>query len=444
MPSAADLKFSPSSSGRRIAPVLFFLGPPVTAAVPRLTWLFFSLIAIRLIVPILRQPRALGRLLKPNAVLCAFVLLALYVLLNATWAANHAGAFGKAALLLGVVLIAFAASKAIEELDIRQLRVCALAFAAGAFLGALFVLFELLTKGAITRLAMNSIHWLHPVSAKHVVISNGEVTKIKLPSLNQNVAILMFQLWPGLLVLKTVESGARRFILVGLFFLAAAVPIAISEHDSSQVALIVSLLIFSAAWVWPRVVVPALAIAWCIALVLVLPFDFLAYKTELHLATWLPSSARARVILWEFTAERVLDHPWGGIGADSTPALKEQRDLAERPRGFVYPRMTGEHAHDLFLQTWYELGVVGAILVAFAGVALALRIRLLPSEAQPFAAATFASIASVEAFAWSTWQPWLMCAVGLVLLYLRMAASTVAIRGVPSSTARGRLRLSRS
>jgi ABC-type lipoprotein release transport system permease subunit len=91
--------------------------------------------------------------------------------------------------------------------------------------------------------------------------------------------------------------------------------------------------------------------------------------------------------------------------------------------------MTREHAHDLFLQTWYELGVAGAILVAFAGAAIALRIHLLPSEAQPFAAATFASFASVEAFAWSMWQPWLMCAVGLVVLYLRMAASVIPSRG---------------
>lgn len=440
MSPAADLKPSPSHSSRSITRVLFFLSPLLTSAVPRLTWLFLPLIGISLIVPILRQRRAWGQFLKPNAVLYAFLLLALYVLLNATWAANHTGALGKAALLLGVALITFTASRAIEELDSRQLRGCALAFTAGAFLGALFVLFELLTHGAITRLAMNSIPWLYPTSAKHLVISHGEVTKIKLPTLNQNVAMLMFHLWPSLLVLKTAESGARRLVLIGLFFLAVAVPTAISEHDSSQVALIGSLLIFPVAWTWPRVVVPTLAVAWCMAFVLVLPLDFLAYKTELHMAPWLPSSARARVILWEYTAERVLDHPWVGIGADSTPALKEQRELAEQPEqptGFVFPRTTGQHAHDLFLQTWYELGVVGAILIAFAGVAITLRIPLLPSEAQPFAAATFAVFASVEAFSWGIWQAWLMCAVGLLLLYLRIAASASREARSSASSVRG-------
>jgi O-antigen ligase len=32
----------------------------------------------------------------------------------------------------------------------------------------------------------------------------------------------------------------------------------------------------------------------------------------------LPSSFRARVIIWEYTTERVLEHPWLGIGAASS------------------------------------------------------------------------------------------------------------------------------
>ena len=424
MLNATDLKRSWSERSKGIIPVLFFLSPLVTSAVPRSSWLFLPLIGISLILPPLRRGCNWRWLLKPNVALIAFLLLALYVLLNAIWAASHVAALGKAALLLGVALITFAASEAVAEMDERQLRRTAYAFTAGAFLGALFLLFELLTDGAITRLAMNSISWLHPNNAKHVVISHGEVTKLKLPTLNQNVAMLMFHLWPGLLILKTLESGARRLVLIGLFLLAIAVPIAISEHDSSQVALIGSLLIFPVAWTWPRVVVRTLAAVWCIAFILVLPLDFLAYKAELHMAPWLPSSARARVILWEYTAERVLDHPWLGIGAASTPALKEQRELAERPTGFVYPRMTGEHAHDLFLQTWYELGVVGAVLIAFTGVAMALRIPLLPIVAQPFATATFSVFVSIAAFAWGIWQTWLMCAVGLMLLYLRIAVGT--------------------
>lgn len=235
----------------------------------------------------------------------------------------------------------------------------------------------------------------------------------------------MFSLWPGLLILRAAQRGAARVVSMVLFFLAVAVPVAISEHDSSQVALIGSPLVFLFAWAWPRVVIRAIAVLWCVAFVLVLPLDFLAFKTDLHMAHWLPSSYRARIIIWEYTAERVLDHPWLGIGAASTPALREPRAVAEQPPGFVFPRSTGQHAHDLFLQTWYELGVVGVTLIAFAGAAVALRISLLPLEAEPFAVAAFATFFAMAAFAWGIWQEWLMCAVGLLAIYSRAAASLV-------------------
>ena len=270
------------------------------------------------------------------------------------------------------------------SLNELQLRRAALAFTAGAFFGALFVLFELLTKGLITRAVMNAIPLLQPDSAKHVTFSNGEVTKIKLLVFNRNVAIVMFNLWPGLLVLRTIEDGTRRAVLTGLFLLAVAVPVIISEHDSSQVALIGSSLIFILAWTWRRLVIGALAVLWCAAFVLVLPVNFLAYKADLHLAPWLPNSARARVIIWEYTSERVLDHPWLGIGADSTPALKTPREVAEQPEGYVWPQMTGWHAHSLLLQTWYELGVAGVILMAFAGAAVVLASLFCHLKPKPF------------------------------------------------------------
>ncbi len=419
---SADLNISRSDRGRAIIPVIFFLSPLVASAVPRLTWLFLPLIATALIVTVMRRWGEWRQLIHPNTALVAVLLVVLYVCFNATWAADRGVAFGKAALLLGVLLITFAASRAIAQFDKQQVGSAAIAFTAGAFLGALFVLFELLTHGAITRMAMNSIPLIKTTSAKRVVMSQGQILDINLSDLNQNVAIVMLNLWPGLLLLRTIEGGTRRAILVGIFFLAVAVPVLVSEHQSSQLALIGSLLIFSIAWMWRRQAIRALAVLWCMAFVFVLPLSFFAYKTELHMASWLPNSARARVIIWEYTAERVLDRPWLGIGADSTRALKQQREAAEQPEGFIFQRTTAWHAHDLFLQTWYELGVVGVILIALAGAAVALRMSLLPAEAQPFAAETFVSFWAIAAFGWGMWQTWLMCAVGLMLVYLGIAA----------------------
>jgi hypothetical protein len=401
---------------------LFFASPFVTSAIPRLTWLFFFLLVIVLIATYLRQGNDWRRLLRPNSALIAVLLAALFAVLSVIWAADRSAAFAESSLLIVVILASLAATKALTALDEQQVRRAAIGFAIGAFLGALFVLIELLTDGALTRTAMNLITVLQPERAKHhLVMVQGRVLEINLSLLNRNVALVMFHLWPALLVLRVVERGRRAIALIGLFFLATAIPVIISEHQSSQFALVVSLIIFPLGWFWRRETILALAAFWCVAFVLVLPLDFLAFKANLHMAPWLPSSARARVILWEYTAERVFDHAWLGIGAASTPALKEPRAMAERPKGFVLPRTTGQHAHDLFLQTWYELGAIGVILTAVAGAAVALRLLRLPFEAQPFAAASFATFVAMAAFSWGIWQEWLMCAVALLWIYLTLA-----------------------
>ncbi len=140
-----------------ILPALFFLSPFVTSVVPRLTWLFIALIAIVLCVRALRQGIAWRELIPLDAVSIAAILVAVYVSLNAIWAADRSGGFEKAALLWGLILLTIAAGTAIATLDERQLRLAALGLAAGAALGAVYLLIEMLTDAAITRAAMNSI-----------------------------------------------------------------------------------------------------------------------------------------------------------------------------------------------------------------------------------------------------------------------------------------------
>ncbi|HEX2446887.1 MAG TPA: O-antigen ligase family protein [Methyloceanibacter sp.] len=405
-----------------ILPGLFFLSPFLTAAVPRLTWLFLILIAIALFVRAWRQGIVWRELIPLDATSLAVILFAAYVTVNATWAADRGGGFEKAALLWALAIVTIAAGSAIAALDERQLRLAALGLGAGAALGVAFLLIELATGAVITRAVINSSSLLRPEKAKHVFMSNGFVKKMSLSELNQNVTIVMLSLWPATAALSLVTTGRRRIAFLVLLLLATAIAVLASQHQSSQVALILSLPAFGLAWLWRKGVIRALAVLWCLAFALVLPLDFAAFKGELHMARWLPDSARARVILWEYTAERVLEHPWLGIGVDSTHALKKSGKL-ERPPGYVFPLSSGEHAHNLFLQTWYELGFFGALLFAIAGAVAALRMLRLPPESQPFAAASFAAFLGIGAFAWGIWQTWFMCAIALFVLYLRLATS---------------------
>jgi O-antigen ligase len=398
--------------------LIFFLGAFLSTTFPRLTWFILPVICLVLIVPALRYV-SWHALFRPNMVWGVFYLLFGYLYLNVIWAASQLFALGSALLFSTITLLILAAIRAIPYISAQILRRAGLAFVLGTFLGSIYLVLELSTQLSIMRLTLNSID-LFERNAKHMVILNGQVTKIKSSVLDHNVAILMFNLWPALLVLRNMGSP-HRILLIALYFTLVAAAVLLSKHDSSQVALGLSPLVFFSASLWPRTTVRGLAAGWCLAFLLVLPAVSAAYKSELYNASWLPESARHRVIIWEYTAERVPEHFWGGIGVASTPALKPAP--SEKPNGFEFARSTGEHAHDLFLQAWYELGFVGVVLTVIAGAAAALRISLLSMRAIPYAAATYFVCVAIEAFAWSVWQTWLMCAVGLSVVYLRVGSS---------------------
>jgi hypothetical protein len=406
-----------------VLPLIFFSSPLATSVAPRLTPFFVAIIGLALIIPALRRGLSWHELLPWQPALGICLLFAAYVFLNSLWSVDPLAGLGKATLLVGLILITFAAAGAIPKLNKDSLRRASMAFVAGALLGACFILVELLSGGIVTRTVTAWLPYLTPT--KHFKIRDGVVVALRLSKLDQNANMAMFHLWPGLLATMSLSS-ARRTIVALMFFAIIAVVIFLSEHDSSQVALIVSALVVMMAWKWQALVIRAMAVLWCAAFVFVIPATFVAYESGLHLANWLPKPARARVILWEYTAEQTLERPLLGVGADSTPRLSaQQKDTLtrEQPDGFVYPRTMGHHGHSIFMQAWYELGAVGALLLAIAGAVVVLLILLLPASAQPFAAGAFAAFAVIGAFAWGMWQSWFMCAIALIPLYLYVTAS---------------------
>jgi hypothetical protein len=320
---------NPDSARGPLIPVLFFLVPLLAAATPRFTPFLLLLLALVLIVAGLRRGLHWRAFIEPNAAMLALIAVGFYAALSAAWAVDPGAALAAGALLIAVTVTVFAAAAAIPSLDKGQVRRASLAFVAGTCCAALFVTIELLTHGALTRGVMNAVPILQPHDTKRVDIEGGRVTGMKLAELNQNVTIVAFLLWPGLLALSTLLQGSRRKLLCGLFFLGIAVPIFLSEHDSSQIGVIASALILPLAWADARAVIRGLALAWCLGFVLVLPLDFLAYKAGLHRADWLPNSARARIVIWEYTAERVLERPFSA-SAPIRPRRRRRRSRLEQ------------------------------------------------------------------------------------------------------------------
>ena len=218
-------------------------------------------------------------------------------------------------------------------------------------------------------------------------------------------------------------------VVSGLTVLLAGVVILLAEHDTSKLAFVAGLSVFASAYVAARPTGRMVAVGWVIACLAVLPSALIVHRLDLHNAPWLPGSARHRIIIWNHTAEQVLNAPWLGVGARSTYLLgpRLEHEPITRPDE-AFTRTLSTHSHSIYLQTWFELGLVGATLLTVLGLAILQAIRSLAGSLQPYAYATFVSAAVMAASSYGMWQIWFVSMFGLTAALVGLGASLLAKR----------------
>jgi len=249
--------------------LLFLVVPFMTLLAPLTTVPAIILLAGVSVGVAVLNGQSVKELLRFDLALALFTIVTLYLLINASWAADVSRALNKVLWFALVVIMSFAASRALGGWNERQINTAVTAFLAGMILGLAFILFELATHQALTRLLFNWLPALRPASLKTLDVVQGSVVKIASFELNRNVAVMLLMLWPALLCLSRLIDGRRRIIIVSVLFAAAVVAIFLSEHETSKLGLIAGVIAFSAAWFWPRATRLAMAALWCLAFVLV-------------------------------------------------------------------------------------------------------------------------------------------------------------------------------
>ncbi len=410
-----------------MVPILAAVAVLVAMVSPRATP---GLLALMTVPPILAVAFA-GRLERSRRFgLLETILggLGLYLIINAGWSADKADAYAKVGFYWLIVVVLVLARQAFKVLDDRTLARLRQVIVWCVVAGAVFLAIELVFEQPIKRFVVSVLPMLRPAK-KHIAVDDGWVQEIGQYVLNRNVAMLSLMLWPFFLMTRdSFAPRSARLVAAGVFVLTAAA-VFHSQHETSMIALVAASITFVAMTYVPKVMRALVLVAWVAATILVVPIAAGSYSAGLYKATWIPKTGRNRIVLWGVTAAKVRDAPLLGVGVKSTKTLDlEAAAKAEWPKDHPYPLRTGRHSHNIYMQTWYELGAIGALFLLAIGLVVLNLFRRLPEDVQPYLYASFVSTAILGALSWGLWQPWFMAAFAIWATLIIMALEMQRMR----------------
>lgn len=305
------------------------------------------------------------------------------------------------------------------------------------FTAALLYLAIELASGQSIKILIYNLAGLQPQNLaprEYFTWSDGKLAAISREDLTRNMAPLTVLLWPAAAaVMGTVVRQYAAIFAVGLVLVAGAVTM-LAWHETSKLTFVVGVLAFFGARYAPRFTGGFAAVVWTIACLGVVPLALLSHRFDLQDASWLQASARHRIVIWNATAERVLESPLLGVGARTTyylgPSLEKSAPAVDDEQ---HLRTLSTHAHNVFLQTWFELGLVGASLLALFGLTLLQAIKAVDAAARPYAMATFISAACMAASSYSLWQYWFLAMFGLAAVACGLGIKLIETSSVERS-----------
>lgn len=334
-----------------------------------------------------------------------------YIILSSLWSAKAHVAIEKGML---VALIAIGVRLSLPVLDMmscHQLRRCTNGIIIGLLLGLMLPLVEYATNySALSFLASHLPKLTQSIG----------IEKQPPPShFNTNITAISLFLWPTLLLAKTSHDSPTQKVFIIALLVAVLFLLYRTESATSQIAFIFAVAAYYGAQLSPVKIKLFARSLWILAVVGMVPIVMTMKLANMHTINSLPYSFKDRIHIWNYTAKLVHESPLLGIGVRSSRVLQKKPDLDARPSST--PRLVdhpGWHSHNMYLQTWYELGAVGVLFLLATGLLLLNAISRIELDRRPFAYATFCSFSIVAAFGYGMWQSWLLVTYGWSMVFI--------------------------
>ncbi len=283
-----------------------------------------------------------------------------------------------------------------------------------------------ITGVSVTILSIGAIH-LHTLW-----IQKTEMAAHELHALNRNASVIVIFLWPwSLAIIKTLgRSTAFAFVVL------AAAALMLLSPSAPLIALCCAGLSFLVAWYSPKFAKFTLASVYLCSIIAI-PFlgiivpHAVTMLTE-HMAD--PTALVHRLIIWQFSSERILENPILGWGLNSARILPGgSQELAIGTTHTEGTTILGQalplHPHNALIQIWLELGLVG--LVIFSAL-FALLLTTIPNNKDGrIACCTYISVITagfvISQLGFGFWQGWWLGTLGIAAILTRASVFSAAI-----------------
>lgn len=339
--------------------------------------------------------------------------LAGYAALSALWARDLLSALGAAAALAAILFCGELLRAGLASIRSDLAVLVAGWFVIGLLTGCALLISELLTDFKLYLWLLTHFPSFGPSHSSMLAEQKGQWVLLNRSIANWSVGSLNLLLWPTLLAVTSLARGRARLAAAAFVILLFAIATFVSDHQTSQVAIIASTVTFAAASFAPDAVRRAM-LAFCLSFVVfVVPLSHAAsHQLQWQKSDWAQFSLQDRFRIWGNSAAHVAQSPVLGIGADNTTTLETSTDPAVPDPSIA---IRSHHPHNIILQIWLELGAIGALMLLVAIILLFREISKISARASPYALATVATM-SIEAIAtWNLWSTWILSVFMLVL-----------------------------
>lgn len=383
---------------------------------PRGGWLVLILLTVLLFGLLMRSGWRLADATPPSSTAISFLAFGVLAFAGALWAVAPIEAVKAGGVFLLQVGLAIVAADSAARLPASTVRQLCLGLMIGFAAGLGFILFEAVTKLWLHRFVFNTFPVLSPGDDQHLHVVKGRIVRIDVSNLKRNMAASALVFWPvALLAARRITDRLGVFPLPAIILLAAVTSV-LSTHESSVLALGASLVALAAASLWFRWTWRSIVALWCLLTLLIVPVMLWQFDAKLYESNWLQFSARHRMVIWGYSAKQIAQAPVLGIGAGSGRILDDARTTFETVidiDGKPLALSTAAHQHDVYLQTWYEMGGLGATVLAIAGLTTLWRIFRLPAGVRSYALAAFVSAMIMVSTSYGLWQEWFEASIAI-------------------------------